>query len=208
MTTRIIGAILACSVISHAEVPSRTVTGAYHFTTPQTIQGLEEAAKIVKTVAPAPLVSIDDATATLTFSGPAESVDFAAWLLPQVDKTVGDNAVHQYSLPSGDIGRVFFVPGVVTPQAAQELLTVFRVVPDVQKLFFFTANRALVMRAPEWQVAFSAWIIDRLNQPTPQQPDPTRLEFTVGGPDYRVWAMGRACISSPASHRLSKLSSF
>ncbi len=67
----------------------------------------------------------------------------------------------------------------------QELLTVARTVADVQKIFTISSNHAMVMRAPEWQVLFTQWIIDQLNVPAGQKPDTTPREFTVGGPDFR-----------------------
>jgi hypothetical protein len=188
--TRMIVAILACSVTSHAQPSSRTVTGTYRFSTPQTLPSLQEATTIIRTVSATPEVSVDTSTATLTFSGPAETVDFAAWLLPQIDKAAGDNAIHEYGLPSGDIGRVKFVPNVQTPQGMQELLTVLRTVADVQRIFPFTSNHAIVLRGPDWQVGFAEWIIDQLNQPVPQKPDPGPREFTVGGPDFRSLGHG------------------
>jgi hypothetical protein len=184
--TRMIPVILAFSLISRAEPPSKTVEGAYHFTTPQTDRSLQEAATVVRTVAAIPQLSVDASADTLTFSGPAEMVDFAEWLLPRIDKIAGDDAIHEYGLPSGDIGRVIFVPNVQTPQALQELVTILRTVADVQKLFTFSANHAIVLRGPGWQVAFAAWIIDQINQSGQQQkPDKTPREFTVGGPDFR-----------------------
>jgi len=195
MMVRIILATLACSVISYTQVSSnavtgKTVMGTYHFTTQQTAQGWKEAATIVRTVASVPQVSADIPTATLTFDGPAEAVDFAEWLLPQIDKATGDEAFHEYGLPSGDVGRVLFIPDIQTPQAMQELLTILRTVADVQKIFSFTSNHALVLRGPAWQVAFAAWIVDEAN-PGSRQKDPgTSREFTVGGPDYRGMGHG------------------
>jgi hypothetical protein len=178
-------AILAFSGASQAQPSSTVVTGTYHFTTPQTAKGLQEAATIVRTVASAPQASVDASTATLTFSGSAESVAFAAWLLPRIDRAAGDDAVYQYGLPSGDIGRIKFVPNVQTGQEMQELLTILRVVADVQKIFTFSSNHAMVLSGRDWQAAFSEWIIDQIDQPREPKPDPTPREFTVGGPDYR-----------------------
>jgi hypothetical protein len=183
MTRRIL-AILASSVISYAQI-APAVTGTYHFTAPQTTQSLQEAATVVRTVAEVPQVSADASTATLTFTGPAESVNFAAWALAQIDKAAGDNAIHEYKLPSGDIGRVTFVPGLQTPQASQELLTILRTVADAQKIFSFSANQAIVVRGPEWEVAFAEWIIAHVRQPRPEKPDSAPPEFIVGGPDFR-----------------------
>ncbi len=182
---RTILALLACSVLSYAQHSPATVTGSYHFTTPQTEQSVEQAATLIKVVCDVSDASADAPTATLNFSGPAESINFAAWLLPQIDKTTGDNGLHEYSLPAGDIARIDFVSNAQTNQDMQELLTVLRTVADVRKVYAITANRAMVLCGPEWQVAFAHWIIDQLNQPAGQKPDPTPRAFTVGGPDYK-----------------------
>jgi hypothetical protein len=117
-------------------------------------------------------------------------VNFATWILQQIDKAAGDNALHEYTLPSGDIGRVNFVPNVPKSQDRQELLTILRTVSDVQKVFTFSPNQAMVLRGPEWQVAFAEWIIDQINQPTAQTADTTPRAFTVGGPDFRGMGHG------------------
>jgi hypothetical protein len=180
MTIRTILAVLTYSVISPAQ-PSATLTGTYHFTTPQSAQSLQEAETIIRTGAWVQQVSPDLSTATLTFSGPLEAVNFAEWILPQIDKSAGDAAVHEYRSPSGDIGRVNFISNVRKPQELQELLTVLRTVADVQKIFTFSSNHAIVLVGPDWQVAFAEWIIDQIQQ----KPDSAPHEFTVGGPDYR-----------------------
>jgi hypothetical protein len=169
--------ILACSVISSAQPSSATVTGTYHFTTQQSAQSLQEAATLIRSVASVSEVSVDIPTAKLTFSGPVGGVNFAEWVLPQIDKAAGDDAVHEYKSPSGDIGRVNFVPNLQKPQELQELLTVLRTVADVQKIFTFSSNRAVVLLAPDSEVAFSEWIIGQIQQ----KPDSAPHEFTVGG---------------------------
>src|ERR1017187_2937270 len=188
--TRPILALLACAVLVQAQPSSVTVTGTYHFTSPQTQQSLNEAVTILRSVAAVQQVSVDAATGVFTFSGSAEGANFAAWILPQIDKAAGDNAHHEYRLPSGDIGRVNFVPNVQKAQPMQELLTILRTVGDVQKIFTFTSNQAIILRGPDWEVAFAEWIIDQINQPIAQKPDTTPREFSVGGPDYRGMGHG------------------
>ncbi len=161
---------------------------------------MEEVATIIRTVASVPQVSVDTSAGILTFSGPAEAVNFAEWILPQVDKTAGDSALHEYRLPSGDIGRVGFLSNVPTAQSLQELITIVRTVaadarPQLQIL---TANHAIVLRGRDWGVAFAEWIIDQIDQPIQQKPDPTPREFTVGGPDFRELGHG-ACLLFLAS---------
>ncbi len=185
---RLIPALLACAVLPHAVAD--TVSGSYHFTTPQTQQSMAEAATVIKVVGALAQPSTDISTATLTFTGSVEGVALADWVLPQIDKVTGDNALHEYTLPSGDIARVVFVANALKPQDMQEVLTVLRTVADVQKVFSVSSNHAMVMRAPEWQILFAQWIIDQLNVPAGQKPDTTPREFTVGGPDFRGMGHG------------------
>jgi hypothetical protein len=192
--TRTILTLLACSAVTWAQPSSPTLMGFYKFTAPQTPQGMEEVAMIVRGVASVPQVSVDAVTYSLTFSGPAEAVNFAAWILPQVDKTTGDGALHEYRLPSGDIGRVGFLSNVPTAQSVGELITVLRTVADIQKILILTSNHAIVLRGQDWKVAFTAWIIDQIDQPVRQKPDPTPRQFTVGGPDYRGLGHGAGVV--------------
>jgi hypothetical protein len=187
---RTILALLACSVLSCAQPSSSNVMGSYKFTAPQTPQGMEELATMVRNAASVPQVSVETSTATLTFSGPPDAVNFAEWILPQVDKTAGDSGLHEYKLPSGDIGRIGFLSNVPTAQNVQELMTIVRTVADVRWIQILASNRAIVLRGPEWQIAFAAWIIGQLDQPLQQRSDPTSRAFTVGGPDYRTLGHG------------------
>jgi hypothetical protein len=187
MTTRLlIAALLAC--LPHAVAAPATAdaaSGSYHFATPQTQQSMQEATTTVKVVGNLAQSSFDLSTATLTFSGPVEGVALAEWVLPTIDKVTGDGALHEYTLPSADMARVVFVQNATKPQELQELLTILRTVADVQKVYAINSNHAFVIRAPEWQMLFSEWIIDQLNVPPGQKPDTTPREFTVGGPDFR-----------------------
>jgi hypothetical protein len=190
---RLIPALLACWVVPHAMAATATAdtaSGSYHFTTPQTEQSMQEVATVVKVVCSGAHTSFDIPTATLMFSGSAEGVALAEWVLPQIDKATGDGALHEYRLPSGDMARVVFVPNAGKPQGMQELVTVARTVADVQKIFTVSSNHAIVFRAPEWQILFTQWIIDQVNIPEGQKPDTTPREFTVGGPDFRGMGHG------------------
>ena len=130
---------------------------------------------------------------SLTFSGPAEAVNFAEWTLPQVDKTAGDSALHEYRFPSGDIGRVGFLSNVRTEQSVGQLITIVRTVADVQKILIMKSNHAIALRGQDWVVEFAEWIIDQIDRPNQQKPDSTPREFTVGGPDFRDLGHG-ACL--------------
>jgi len=160
----------------------KKVTGTYHFTTALTQQGVANVTTILQAVAFASEVSFDPASATFTFTGPPDLVNFAEWALPLIDRPAGDNAPHEYTFPSGDVGRVRFLQADATPQQVQEQLTILRTVADVQKIFAFNPNRAMVMRGPAWQLAFSDWIMDQLNVGGAGNLASSVRAFRVGGP--------------------------
>lgn len=185
--TRTVMIALISAVLMPGQQHSSATTGTWHFTTSQTTQSLQEAASMIRVVGAVPDVSIDNSLATLSFSGPAEDVNFAEWVLPRIDKPAGDD---EFRFPSGKVGKVRFLENLSAPQDVQELLTALRVVADVQRIYVFSAHHALVFRGAEWEVAFAEWIIGQIDQPQRQKPDTTPHEFTVGGPDFRGMGHG------------------
>ena len=61
--------------------------------------------------------------------------------------------------------KVFYLSNVTTPQEMQEILTVLRTVVDVQKVFNFTAQNALVVRAESDTMALVEKLISDLDKP-------------------------------------------
>jgi general secretion pathway protein D len=61
--------------------------------------------------------------------------------------------------------KVFYLSNVTSPQEMQELLTVLRTVVDVQKVFNFTAQNALVVRAEADTMALVEKLIADLDKP-------------------------------------------
>ncbi|MDE3198612.1 MAG: hypothetical protein KGN84_19850 [Acidobacteriota bacterium] len=180
--TRTIMAALACAASLPAQTPT-TAGGTYTFATLHTLRNFQEAVTIVRTVADVPQVSADADHSAMTLRGPVDLVKFAAWILTQIDRAAGDTGVHEYALPSGEVGRVRFLVNATSTQQTQEMLTILRTVGDVRRIFNLSSNSALVFRGPKWQVDFADWMIDELDQPAKKQPEPPPVSFTVGGPD-------------------------
>lgn len=61
--------------------------------------------------------------------------------------------------------KVFYLSNVTTPQEMQEILTVLRTVVDVQKVFNFTSQNALVVRAEADTMALVEKLIADLDKP-------------------------------------------
>ncbi len=64
--------------------------------------------------------------------------------------------------------KVFYLSNVTTPQEMQEMLTVLRTVVDVQKVFSFTAQNALVVRADADTMALVEKLVSSLDKPRPE----------------------------------------
>jgi len=61
--------------------------------------------------------------------------------------------------------RVFYLSNITTPQEMQEMLTVLRTVVDVQKVFSYTAQNALIVRAEADTMALVEKLISDLDKP-------------------------------------------
>jgi general secretion pathway protein D len=64
--------------------------------------------------------------------------------------------------------KVFYLSNVTSPQEMQEILTVLRTVVDVQKVFSYTSQNALVVRAEADTMALVEKLIADLDKPRPE----------------------------------------
>ncbi len=64
--------------------------------------------------------------------------------------------------------KVFYLSNVTAPQEMQEMLTVLRTVVDVQKVFSFTSQNALIVRAEADTMALVEKLIADLDKPRPE----------------------------------------
>jgi general secretion pathway protein D len=64
--------------------------------------------------------------------------------------------------------RVFYLSNLTSPQEMQEMLTVLRTVVDVQKVFSFTAQNALIVRAEADTMALVEKLISDLDKSRPE----------------------------------------
>ncbi len=166
-----------------------TVAGA---TAPQVIQ---EYATVLRTVLDVRDLTTDPATSTVTVTGSADLLIMVDWLTrelnsppaaPKFRNVPMEQIPVPASLPAMGPGprdeavRVFFLAHTKTPQAMQELLTTLRTVADVQKVFNYTLQTALVVRAPTAQMALVAYLIGELDA-APGSPH-TAPEFPFAPP--------------------------
>lgn len=114
-----------------------------------------------------PMVQIDLSRTTLE-----ESLDQIAVVTKSFWKPVSKNAIfvtvdnptkrREYA---EQVVKVFYLSNVTSPQEMQELLTVLRTVVDVQKVFNYTSQNALVVRAEADTMALVEKLISDLDKP-------------------------------------------
>ena len=114
-----------------------------------------------------PQVQIDLSRTTLE-----ESLDQIAVVTKSFWKPISKNAIfvtvdnptkrREYA---EQVVKVFYLSNVTSPQEMQELLTVLRTVVDVQKVFNYTSQNALVVRAESDTMALVEKLISDLDKP-------------------------------------------
>jgi general secretion pathway protein D len=114
-----------------------------------------------------PMAQIDLNNTTLD-----ESLDQIAVITKSFWKPISKNAIfvtvdnptkrREYA---EQVVKVFYLSNVTSPQEMQELLTVLRTVVDVQKVFNYTSQNALVVRAESDQMALVEKLISDLDKP-------------------------------------------
>jgi hypothetical protein len=187
--------------IALAQDPANQKTGpVYRFTGSEpTIQGYQELATLIRTVADVPKLSIDSNARGIEFSGPGETEPMAQWLLHELDRAPGspgaESAPAEYHSSSKDDGiAVFYLSHLHGTRSGQEILTVLRAVADVQKVFTYTALNAIVVRAPANQMALAKWMIPAVDRDVPS-PGTQAPEFYISGvrdPIVRVYYLANA----------------
>lgn len=126
-------------------------------------------------------------------NGTAVQLAASEWLLHQLDRPAGwrpseqeitNPATRDYQ---GTV-RVYCLPAETSPQTMQETLTILRTVLDVQKVFNYTQQKALVVADSRSQLEAIEWLLSAMNNVASSAP--YKLD---GKPDdlVRVFALSR-----------------
>ena len=114
--------------------------------------------------------------------GTAGQVALAGWLVNALDKPAGwqpqesqNPAWYEYwnSPPPYDklySVRVFYTAHTETQQDLQQIVNLVRTLADLQRLFAFSADKALVFRGTPGQTALAEWLLNTLDKPAGWQP--------------------------------------
>jgi len=155
----------------------------FRFAHAESPQQRQEITNAVRSVAELQRAAVDNRAGALAVRGMPEQLEFAAWIVRELDKAPGPvpaTVVESHSAP-GDYApeaRAFHLAHVTNPQTLQEILNTVRAVAEVQRAVMYEPISALVIRGTPEQLELSAWIVTNLDKAAGPQSDTKPLEFT------------------------------
>lgn len=166
-TFRLFAILLASSAL--AQVPASAPERALRFSHPLTASDYQEIATILRTVLDISTVKIDQAQQLIAVNGTTAQMADAEWLvtaLDMPDEAARKLPVHERTIEGKkpEFVRVFYLDREVSNMDVQELLTVLRTVADVQKIFNYSSNKALAVRADAPTMDMTVWLVTELNR--------------------------------------------
>jgi type II secretory pathway component GspD/PulD (secretin) len=144
----------------------------------QTAQGMQEVLTVLRTVADLAKAFNFSSRQAIVMRGSEGTVAFSEWILDQLNLPAQhkpDAAPREYTITdnpiprSGSLARVNYLTNVSTPRGMQEILSTLRIVGEIQKIFTYTNQRALVLRGNDSDIARAEWLIQNLDQQPGQQ---------------------------------------
>jgi hypothetical protein len=159
---------------------------ASHASTPQALQ---EIATAVRSMADIRRLFVESARRAVVVRAVDRQVSLAAWIIDQLNQP-GDVAApgpQEYRLAGDDVARVFELAHVHNARQLQEMVTLIRSIGDIQRLFVYSARRAITLRSTPEQVDLAAWLVSELDKPAATQDRTARHEHRFpSGPDNVV----------------------
>lgn len=150
-------------------------------------QQLQEVATVIRAIADIRQSSADNEEKTIAVHGTPDQIEFAAWILHQVDRPGGQQPPQPGSEPvleyhmdaSGEnVVRLFYVPYAKSVPAFQEVVTAIRSATDIRRMFTYNAPRLVAARGTADQMAAAAWLFDQFGKPETSAAAESRMPGT------------------------------
>jgi len=164
---------LTVAVLFASVASGQSVDRVFRFRDTQTVQGYQEMATVLRTVAGIRELSVDTAKASLTVHGAADQIELAEWLFSELDQPAGgrkgtpqNGDAHEYRIPGGrdDLVRVFHLKHVEAPRGLQELVTSIRKSAGIQRIFPCDGPRTVALRGTSNQIAIAERLINEADE--------------------------------------------
>ena len=157
--------------IGLAQSPDRT----FPFTQPASPADMRAMTTLIRTVVDLQDVSIDEAHQALTVRGPVDKMLATDWLFHQLDQPAEQNQagpVPQYRMAGeqNEVISVFRLPPSATNADLTALVTAIRTVADLQRMFPYESQKAIVGRGAAEKIAAADWMVRQLWPPDGKVP--------------------------------------
>jgi hypothetical protein len=178
---------LFTTILAHAYGQTRT----FPFPAERTLPEMTETTVVIRAMTDGATVSTDLANRTLAVTGTPDQLAIGAWLFDAVEGSsspaagsTGDGSpiVKEYPLAGGETVHVDYLPGVLTMQDVQGIVTLARSISNVRGIYVDTRARAAIMRGPQDQVELSDWLLSELGAASRQEPAPTLAMHEYASP--------------------------
>jgi len=136
----------------------------FYFTHPVSDPDMTAVATVARTMLDMQDISVDREHRAVVTHGPVEKLVTAEWLFEQLDHTASATPTH-YKM-SGEKGEVIAVIPVAPTATLADLTaatTAIRTIVDLQRLFPYAAQRAIVGRGEPDKIAAAEWIVSQLS---------------------------------------------
>jgi hypothetical protein len=163
-------------------------------------QPMQEVLTVLRTVADLQKVFNFTSRQAIVLRGSEGTIAFSEWILDQLNlpaQQKPDATTREYTLTANirreAAARVNYLTNVTTVRGMQEILSTLRTVGEIQKIFNYTNQHALVLRGNDSDIARAEWLIQNLDQPPGQQAAGTHAFNASAGDDVtRIFYVANA----------------
>jgi hypothetical protein len=151
----------------------QSVSQVFHFTYMQGAVSIQQLTNAIRTVAEITQSTLSFDAKTLTVGGTPTQVAMAAWIFNALDQPAPASPATQEFRPAGsvdDVVRLLYLTHPQTTQSFQDIVNSVRVIPDMSKVFPYSAQNVVVMRGTDSQAAMTEWLFRQLDVAAGVQP--------------------------------------
>jgi len=160
-------ALLAMAALFAALGFAQGANETFYFTQPTSPADIDNMATMIRTVVDLQDISIDREHHALVARATTDKLVATEWLFHQLDRPGGTSApaaTAQYKMSggSGDVVSVFRVAPAASVADITALTTAIRTVADLQRVFPYEGQKAIVARGTPEKIAAADWMVRQL----------------------------------------------
>lgn len=163
--------VLVFASIASGQAPVDQKTDRlFLFHNTQGVQGYQEIATVMRTVAGIRELSVNTTKGTLALHGTADQVALAAWLFNELDQPADerlsptqtqDSRPHEFRVPGSDEQvQVFHLRHAATARGLEEIVTAIRKSAGIQRIYPCNGARSVALRGTAGQLAVAERLIN------------------------------------------------